>query len=92
MPYIQTNCIWIYNYPQEDILKTTVEMDERLLDKARRILGKETIKDTVEESLRRVVRQQALQDLVDSFGKVDLDLTAEKLKRMRRKRIRSASR
>ncbi|HEY2382415.1 MAG TPA: type II toxin-antitoxin system VapB family antitoxin [Terriglobia bacterium] len=73
-------------------MKTTVEMDERLLDKARRILGKETIKDTVEESLRRVVRQQALQDLVDSFGKVDLDLTPEKLKRMRRKRTHNASR
>jgi Arc/MetJ family transcription regulator len=62
-------------------------MDDRLLEKARRILGKNTIKDTVEESLRRVVRQQALQDLADSFGTHDLNLTGEKLRRMRRKRL-----
>jgi Arc/MetJ family transcription regulator len=67
-------------------------MDARLLERARRILGKSTIKDTVEESLRRVVRQRELQDLADSFGTFDIDLTPEKLRRMRRKRTRSASR
>ena len=66
-------------------------MDARLLERARRILGKDTIKDTVDESLRRVVRQRALQDLADSFGTLDIDLTPESLRRMRRKRVRNAT-
>ncbi len=73
-------------------MKTTVEMDEHLLERARRILGKDTIKDTVEESLRRVVRQRALEELADSLGTFDIDMTPEKLRRMRRKRTRNASR
>lgn len=73
-------------------MKTTVEMDEHLLEQARRILGKNTIKDTVEESLQRVVRQRALQELADSFGTFDIDLTPEKLRRMRRRRTRNAPR
>ena len=67
-------------------------MDEHLLKRARRILGKDTIKDTVDESLRRVVRQRALEELADSLGTFDIDLTPEKLRRMRRKRTRNASR
>lgn len=76
----------------EDILKTTVEMDEDLLEKARRILKTDTIKDTVEKSLRLVVRQRALQELADSFGTLDLDLTPEKLRQIRHKRTRNAAR
>jgi len=67
-------------------------MDEKLLERARQILGTSTIKDTVEESLRRVLRQQALKELADSLGTFDIDLTPQKLRQMRRKRTGDLSR
>ena len=72
-------------------MKTSIEIDEKLLGEVRSILGTATIKDTVEESLRFVVRQRALQEVVDLFGTVELDLTTEKLRQMRNKRTRNAT-
>lgn len=36
------------------IRRTTIELDQALLERAQRALGSRTIRDTVEESLRRV--------------------------------------
>jgi len=47
-------------FPVEDILTTSIEIDEKLFGKAREILGTGAIKDTIEKSLRLVVRQRAL--------------------------------
>ena len=73
-------------------MKTSVEIDERMLDQARKILGTDTIKETIDESLRLVVRQRRLQDVVDMFGTLDIDLTPEKLRQMRYKRTGNAPR
>ncbi len=73
-------------------MKTTIEIDRELLEEAREALNTETIKETVESSLRTVVRQSRLRELADCLGKVPLDLTAEGLKQQRRKRTRDVSR
>ena len=73
-------------------MKTSIEMDENLLNQARKILGTDTIKDTVEKSLKAVIRQRQLREVVDMFGTLDLDLTPEKLRQMRNRRIRNVSR
>ena len=39
--------------------KTSVEIDNDLLDQARRILGTVTLRDTIEEALLKVLRDQA---------------------------------
>ena len=72
-------------------MKTTLDVDEVLVAKAKEILGTRTLKDTVEHSLRAVVRQKALEGLADAAGTVALDLTVEKLRRQRRKRTSRAS-
>ena len=73
-------------------MKTTLEVDKLLLDQVKEILGTRTIKDTVEQSLRAVIRGRALERLADSAGTVEMDLTVTRLRRQRRKRIPSASR
>lgn len=73
-------------------MKTTLEVDEILLNQARKILGTQTIKDTVEQSLRTVIRQKALERLANSAGTIDLDLTVESLKKQRKRRTPHASR
>jgi len=68
-------------------MKTTVEINEQLLEEVQKLLGTSTIKDTVQASMEFVKRQRQLQDLADNLGKIDLDLAPEKLRRQRRKRM-----
>ena len=73
-------------------MKTTLEVDKVLLHQAKQILGTHTIKDTVEQSLRTVVRQKALERLANAAGSIALDLTVERLTKQRKRRIPHASR
>ena len=67
-------------------MKTTVEIDEKLLEEVQALLGTNTIKDTVNRSMAFVKRQRQLQELADNLGKIELDLTPEQLRRQRGKR------
>lgn len=69
-----------------DAMKTTIEIDQQLLRQAQKSLGTDTIKGTVEASLRSVVHQAKLQKLADALGTIPLDLTIDHLKQQRRKR------
>jgi Arc/MetJ family transcription regulator len=73
-------------------MKTTVDIDSKLLDTAKRVLGTDSIKGTVNESLRSVVRQRRLQELADSLGTIPINLTVEELRNQRKKRTRHVSR
>jgi Arc/MetJ family transcription regulator len=44
--------------------RTTLEIDEDMLSKAREILGTKGVKDTVDEALREVVRREAGRRLI----------------------------
>ncbi|MBI3466499.1 MAG: type II toxin-antitoxin system VapB family antitoxin [Planctomycetes bacterium] len=68
-------------------MKTTVEIDDDLLERAKQALSTGTIKQTVERSLEAVVRRKALEHLAAAAGKMDLDLTAAGLRLQRRKRL-----
>jgi Arc/MetJ family transcription regulator len=55
--------------------KTSVEIDEDLLEAAKRILETTTVKDTVEEAFREVARMEARRREVDALTRMDgLDL------------------
>lgn len=73
-------------------MKTTIEIDQQLLRQAQKSLGTDTIKGTVEASLRSVVHQAKLQKLADALGTIPLDLTIDHLKQQRRKRTFHVSR
>lgn len=74
------------------ILKTTSELDRNLLRQAQKALGTDTIKGTVEASLRTVIQRGQLQQLADALGTIPLDLTPERLRRQRQKRTPHVSR
>jgi len=73
-------------------MKTTIDIDQQLLRKAQRSLGTDTIKGTIEASLRSVIQQSQLQKLADALGTIPLDLTVDQLKQQRRKRTADVSR
>ena len=55
--------------------KTSVEIDEELLETAKRILATSTVKDTVEQALREVARVEARRREVETLTEMkDLDL------------------
>lgn len=55
--------------------KTSVEIDEDLLDVARRVLETTTVKDTVEAALREVARVEARRLEVEALSRMNgLDL------------------
>jgi len=67
-------------------MKTTIEIDQRLLRQAQKALGTDTIKGTVEASLRSVIQRGQLQKLADALGTIPLDLTPDRLRAQRHKR------
>ena len=72
-------------------IKTTVELDQKLLRKAKKVLGTQTIKDTIHASLDEVVRRRKLQALADALGTIPLDLTLPQLQAQRNKRTTDGS-
>lgn len=67
-------------------MKTSVEIDEKLLTRVKRILKTHTIKDSIEKSFKEVIRYQALAVSADALGTIDLDLTPEALVKQRKAR------
>ncbi len=67
-------------------MKTSVEVDEKLLGRVKHLLGTKTIRDTIRESFEVVVRQKALEESACLMGKIDVDLTPEQIRTQRRAR------
>jgi Arc/MetJ family transcription regulator len=74
------------------MMKTTIEIDRALLKKVQRALKTTTIKETVDASLKSVLREQQLSALADALGTIPLDLTVEQLRGQRAKRALHVSR
>jgi len=64
-------------------MRRTVVIDDDLLEEAREVLGTNGIRETVEAGLREAVRRHRIEALRHSLGKIDLDLSANELLRLR---------
>lgn len=56
--------------------KTSLEIDEELLEDVRRVLGTSTLKETVEQAFLEVLREQARREEVEALSTMrgmDLD-------------------
>lgn len=63
--------------------KTTVQIDEHLLEEAMKATGAKTKKQAIEAGLRSLVRNKNREALRKELGTFDLDLTLNELERMR---------
>lgn len=52
----------------ETVRKTSVEINEKLLEAVRKILGTKTVKETVEMAFREVVRAEARREEVEALA------------------------
>jgi Arc/MetJ family transcription regulator len=56
-------------------MKTVIDLDEELLDRARRELGTATKKDTIHEALRLVAERGARLEAINELLSIDRDWT-----------------
>ena len=63
--------------------KTTVVIDEKLLEEAVRASGVKTKREAIEAGLRELVRSVGRQALRGELGTYDLDLSLKELRRLR---------
>lgn len=83
---ISTLCYSDVHLSGDGHMKTSVEVDEKLLGRVKHLLGTETIRDTIRKSFEVVVRQKALEESARLMGKIDVDLTQERIRAQRRAR------
>jgi len=67
-------------------LKTLVDIDELLLQKAMTLTGAKTKKETINAALQELVRLRLRQELISVRGSDILDMTLEELTKSRQKR------
>lgn len=63
--------------------KTTIVIDENLLEEAIHAAGAHSKREAVEKGLRLLVREHNRRALRDELGTFDLDLTLEELEQLR---------
>jgi Arc/MetJ family transcription regulator len=65
-------------------MRTTVDIDERLIREAMALLKVNTKREAVQHSLEALVREARRRRLRSKLGDIELDLTLEELNEMRR--------
>lgn len=63
--------------------KTTVQIDESLLEEATRAIGAKTKKEAIEAGLKYLVQRQNREALRKELGTFELELTLDDLARLR---------
>ena len=68
--YFRQRRIWVSYSPAElmAIRKTSIEIDQDLLDQVRNALGTATLKETVEEAFLEVLRERARREEVEALS------------------------
>jgi len=68
-------------------MRTTLAIDEGLLDEAKELSGAKTKKETIEKALKELIQRRKSKKLIDLEGKVELSYTVEELTKRRRKDV-----
>jgi Arc/MetJ family transcription regulator len=66
--------------------KTTVVVDDALLDEAMRVSGSKTKKQAITTGLKELIRRKNLEALRQELGTFDLALSSEELEKLRSER------
>jgi Arc/MetJ family transcription regulator len=64
-------------------MRSTVELDDKLFEEARRLTGLKTKREVLQHALEELVRARKTEALIAMLGHVDFDLTQDDLERMR---------
>jgi Arc/MetJ family transcription regulator len=68
-------------------MRTTLTINEALLDEAKTLSGARTKRETIERALREFIRRKKSMKLLDLEGKIELSYTVDELIRKRKKDV-----
>jgi Arc/MetJ family transcription regulator len=68
-------------------MRTTLEINEKLLDEAKELSGARTKKEAVEIALDEFIRRRKARKLLDLEGKVELSFTLKEFLNRRKKDV-----
>ena len=68
-------------------MRTTLAINEDLLDEAKELSGAKTKKETIEKALKELIQRRKSKKLIDLEGQVELSYTVEELIKRRRKDV-----
>jgi hypothetical protein len=66
--------------------RITVTINRHLIEVAKKLSGKKTIRETIESALTEFVKRESRKKVASHAGKFELTFTQEKLRRMREER------
>ena len=64
-------------------MRLTIDIDERLLEEAKKLTRLKTKKEVVNLSLKELIRKKRREDLASLFGSSVVDITLNDLERLR---------
>lgn len=64
-------------------MRTTLDIDIKLLEEAMKLTRAKSKKETIDVSLKELIRQRRRERLLSRLGRFRLDLTLKKLERLR---------
>ncbi len=67
--------------------KTTVLIDDKLLQTAIEVIGAKSKKEAIEKGLKELVHRKNIEALRKELGTFDLDLTLTKLEKLRKESL-----
>jgi Arc/MetJ family transcription regulator len=68
-------------------MRTTLTINEDLLDEAKTLSGARTKRETIERALKEFIRRKKSMKLLDLEGKIELSYTVDELIRRRKKDV-----
>ena len=72
-------------------MKTTLELDDKLIKEAMDLVGGKTMRATVELALRELIAARRREELAAMIGTTEFSMTLEDLQKLRRKDKRRVS-
>ena len=64
-------------------MRTTMEIDDKLLNQALALTKAKTKRELIHRSLKALIRQQRIERLLGKLGRFPLELTSKRLTRLR---------
>lgn len=64
-------------------MRSTIDIDDKLIEKAKKLTGVKTKKELINISLKELIRRKRLEHLLSLYGKSPIDITIKDVERFR---------
>ncbi len=73
-----------YKYAEEEHMRSTVVLNEKLIENAKKLTGLKTKKDVIDLSLKELIKKKRINHLLSLYGTAPIDISLEDVEGFRR--------